>query len=301
MRSMTLIFALMGFLSLSLAFPTGWTGARAPAKNQNHIIQDVVFKTSSATVSFEIDPNAIDVKGADNTPEVLFTIKNDTNRPIDDITVTVLAQGTNGTPPTVGKIKVKEGDKVVEEESGGTPDNRGETATLNFGGGGPQPLPSGNTYKGGSIEIDNVGTASTLIFRYTASSKDKPKATGFHADRMADFDFESSRTSHRNVVDDTSHDRIAAYVKNTDVTRTITQLTGTVALPAGVTLSDVILEDPITGFDPVVGVTQSMSGSTFTLTGLTLTAGNSYDLVLVFSTPAGNRPVSLTLDAQFQQ
>ncbi len=301
MRSIAMIPTIIALFGVALAFTADGDDPFQGDQDQNHIIQDVVFKSTSSTVSFEIDPNAIDVQTSPDTPEVLFTIKNDTGRPIDDITVTVIAKGSNGTLPVVGKIKVKEGGKKVENESEGTTDNRGETATLDFGGAGPPSLPRGNTYKGGSIEINSVGSSSSLIFKYTASSKDKPKGTGFHGDRMADFDFNTSQTSHRNVVDDASHDRIAAAVKNTDVTRNLIQLTGTVSLPAGVTLSDVILEDPVTGFDPVPGVTSSVSGSSFTLGGFSLTAGNGYDLVLVFSAAAGNYPVNLTLDAQFQQ
>ena len=270
--------------------------------NNAVVMGTVELKTGTAKVAF--DKAALDVSGAQNTPEATGKIKNKTGQPITDVTIQIRNKGTGtGNAPLGGTVTITEGAKKSTGTFTVMPNsvtNESET-TVDFS--------TGNTPIG-SLGIDHEATIdieltddgseppSEFEIRLTASKK-APKGSTNDADIMGAYKLRSSITLIKQTLLENWHDRVVAFVENTDTRDHLVQLQGTLDLPPGFAINDAVLQDPVSEFNTVPGVTTTITGSQFTLNGFDLAPGAKYEIVVVFSA-APQTSTSLTLQATFE-
>ncbi len=250
------------------------------------------FDVKSGTPSATAEKDALDVDNTtDDTPEAKGSVKNSTDQPLDDIIIIIKnAEEGAGLPPEGAKAKIKNGGETTSGAFVSVPGGKWKVK-LNMGGSGEaKPIAAGATGKL-EIELNDTGSSPPDDFKVTVtgSYKNKPKGTGssVHADVMGKYELDSVKVSRKIVLSEAWNDRIAGMVKNSDSSSSMTSMDLELSLPSGVTISSVTLQDPDDSYNTVSGSSATIDGSVVSVTGFTMTVGDQYELVVVFSEVPG--------------
>ncbi len=300
-------------LVLSLAIPTFFVARRDPAASKKlNAVSTGTVKLDGGTECVSFPTVALD-EGGDG-PEIIGTLKNEFARNIDDLKIVVRRKGTSGTGPS--SSSPGNNDATITDSSGsqnegstdiqapdGTHIGFSSSFTLENNAGHLSPITPNNTVDFG-VQITSRGNAVDMEICFVPSFGKKPKGSNAHADVMEAFAFKGDARSAMHSMLAMGNDRIVVEIKNSDTTRAITKLEGSVGFPAiGNSISQVYLQDPAEEYDPPAGVQYLITnGTSFTVSDFaSLPPGQSYELIIVFAavpdTDTTLKSLDLRLDA----
>lgn len=278
---------------------------KSHATHKNTAVALGTIDVKNGTTDVGVGKAALDPDPTGTSPEATGKIKNSTGAALDDVTIVIKNKGTGtGDVPTAKSAKITQGSNSSSGNFTGVAGG-GYKVTIDLGAGGSPagPIANGNSVDL-DLEIDDAGSTPPNDFnvRVTGSVKNKPKGAGssIHADVGGKFELDSTKIKSKNVLHESWHDRIASRIKNVDTGRSATVFTCQVGLPSGVTISSVTLQDPDNSFNTVSGSTTTIDGLNFTISGFTLSHGDEYEVVVVYSEVPGNS-TWLEIEATFPE
>lgn len=249
------------------------------------------IELDGGTETLTLDGNAFSGNGGTATA-MTGSIKNLATTAIHDVTISLKKEGATGGNPSFGGA-------TVGKDSNPSPTSTatGTSATVALSGSGLAGTgTSGFTCTGVSSsqcsEVKLSITPSILISIGGGSS--------VHGDVMEGFVFRPAADGARHGIEDASHDRFAAEVRNVSETSVIEQLEGEVTPPSGVslTIDQVALQHSSSGA-AVPGASVSIHGNTFIITGLSMDDEDEYRLAVVMTGAIPNNLIRLDLSATF--
>lgn len=217
---------------------------------------------------------------------IVGAIQNGLGNKMTDCKVAILAVGT-GNPPTLTGGTI-----------GTTSVSSGGTANFN------PPVDNGGS---GNVSIDTAAASGTACteFKICFNPSSTNNAAGGECDQLAAFDLSSQATKGTDYLDFSGNSGVRAYVRNQnsgDRPQRLVSFSGTYAFPSGQTnsITHVYVTRSLDD-GPMSGVTATVTSSTtFTVTGLSLTASQSIMLDVTFeATPNGAS--NLSVEGSFRE
>lgn len=214
---------------------------------------------------------------------------------INDLTVEVRRKGSTGNPPVVSGGTVTNGQASNTQQASQTPAGTG--SVVDFDENAFPGTIGGNASATVDLVMGNPGTAQDMeiCFVPTIATADG------EANTLDLFEFNQQTDLVRKTIVSMWRAVLSAPVRNSDDRLDIVQLDGVITRPPGAAaaLSSVKIVDPANNFQEVSGVTVTISGDSFSISGFRLAPPASYHVLATFTQPFQGDLVKMRLEPTF--
>ncbi len=212
---------------------------------------------------------------------------------VQDLTFSVVADGT-GVPPWLNSVTVGTGQRART----GTPDAHGVVRIDLSSGSSPDPI-SGASHRIFGIDLTAASTAPGQAAAVMAKLKVTPSVAspylGMHADHAGLFSLYDGANAHKSALV-FGNSAVLLTVRSGQPNGPLNGVTGCIAGPSEVSITDVRAFRTDNSSDPLPGTSATSNGGNFSITGIPAIArGDLVNILVVFeSRPIGQYTISAT-------
>ena len=251
------------------------------------------IKCDGGTESVTVDSSAF-IGGGGSATAVSGTFVNEVpgGLTFNDMRISIKKRGTAGSAPEADNVEADGQNTTANPLPSG--DGEGGTVTnISVGGNGTANF---------GITVIDANATSEMTINLTPSFLVDVAGVSREANATDGYLFSVTSNSLRNGVAELDHDTVAASIRNSSSTASITQLSGQVILPGGSSadLLDVYLQDVQADYAGVEGTSVTIDDLDFTVTNFTpLSRTGHFRLVVVLSSSLNGGTFQLDLTATF--